>query len=357
MTSSSDQIVISDAYQQLQEEIRQLRLVVAALTSERDDLRYHICPELTARYAESIGNYENRLHYQEIMIRELKRRIELVQSAINYERTVSQDEVDQQVDKEYQEFRDKVDEEARQNEQAQKEQREREQRERASRERWQERYGSHGASGTAGAADDSKDGTNADGRSADGSSDGAENEQGTKGDQDSNRSAGAEGSVDADGSERAANAVPDIKELYRKIVRRLHPDGNPDITEREKELFYKAVQAYKDGDIETLQEIYDEIFGDGTAEDVQRELSYEELVALRDQLKTRIESLNMEIDSIKTAFPYTEKEFLDDADQVSKMQAALEARIHEYEETIKQLNQTLQELMKEMQDLKKRKRK
>lgn len=317
---TSDQIILSDACRRLKEEITRLRLVVAALTSERDDLQYHICPELTARYAELIGNYENRLHYQEITIRELKRRIEMVQAAINYERRVSQEEVDRQVEKEYQKFWKQVDEENQQNEQAKWEQRQRKERESASRERWRERYGS--GSGSA-----------------------------AKGDASNKNEKSAEGFLGTSDNECDADAIPDIKEMYRKIIRKLHPDGNPDITEREKDLFYKAVEAYKDNDIETMQEIYDEVFGSGAAEDASKELSYAELAELCEQLKMRIERLQMEIDSIKISFPYTEKKFLDDVDAVAEMQLALETKIQEYEDIIQQLNQTLQNLMQEMENL------
>lgn len=38
---------------------------------------YHVCPELQAKYAREIGDYQNRANYQELMILELKRRIEI----------------------------------------------------------------------------------------------------------------------------------------------------------------------------------------------------------------------------------------------------------------------------------------
>lgn len=38
-----------------------------------------------------------------------------------------------------------------------------------------------------------------------------------------------------------------LKKLYRKIVRILHTDLNPDISDREKELFYNAIESYRLG--------------------------------------------------------------------------------------------------------------
>ena len=72
----SGEIIVSDALEKMKEEIRILKTKLAELLQERDDLIYHICPELRAKYAAEIGDYQNRANYQELMILELKRRIE-----------------------------------------------------------------------------------------------------------------------------------------------------------------------------------------------------------------------------------------------------------------------------------------
>lgn len=50
------EIIVSDALAKLKEEIRLLKAKLAELLQERDDLIYHICPELRAKYAAEIGD-------------------------------------------------------------------------------------------------------------------------------------------------------------------------------------------------------------------------------------------------------------------------------------------------------------
>ena len=45
----------------------------------------------------------------------------------------------------------------------------------------------------------------------------------------------------------------ELKKLYRKIVKALHPDINPDVSQAQVQLFDNAVSAYKSGDLGTLR--------------------------------------------------------------------------------------------------------
>lgn len=349
------ELIPSDAYADLTREVQQLRGVLASLTSERDELRDHICPELTARYFREIGDYENRLNYQKIIILETKRRIELARAALNREKVISEQEVNRKAAEEYREYREKVDEAFRRAEEARQENEERARRQAEFEQAWEETYG-----GTdAGDADTGDGHATGDGANGDGRDSGGDGENGSG----SSENTGGQGADGYDRSEDGADTGdtppnrrrerPDAKSLYRKIIKKLHPDVNPDITEHEKELFYKAVRAYQEGDVVTLQEIYDEIFS--AQETPEKELSMEELATLREKLKKNIRSLQAEIAAIKRTFPYTIKAYLDDAEAVKQKREELETLISQNEKTLERLTRMYQEICEEMNELREKK--
>ena len=45
----------------------------------------------------------------------------------------------------------------------------------------------------------------------------------------------------------------ELKRLYRRVIKALHPDLNPDLSDEKKELFFKAVRAYESGDLHMLR--------------------------------------------------------------------------------------------------------
>ncbi|MBR2403416.1 MAG: hypothetical protein IKB01_11760 [Lachnospiraceae bacterium] len=333
----SGEIIFSDALEKLNEELRILKAKLAELLQEKDDLIYHVCPELRAKYAAEIGDYQNRANYQELMILELKRRIEIARAALNREQSISEEEVDKQIEKEYQEFHQKVDEEYQKSKKSQEEQAQKEEKRKFYEEQWKNQYGKR--------KEDENTEKNSDTKDSDGENSDTEN---------TSRKSSGDDPEDID-TKPKEKPLPNAKDLYRKIVKKLHPDMNPDVTEHELELFHRAAKAYEEGDIMTLQAIYDEVYGLDTKM-LSQEESMETLISLREQLLERIAKTIEEIEAIKEEFPYTEKAFLDNPEAVKEMQDAIIRLIQEYEKEIIRLNQILQEVNHEMEELQKKKR-
>ena len=142
----------------------------------------------------------------------------------------------------------------------------------------------------------------------------------------------------------------EIKDLYRKIVKRLHPDVHPNPTEREKDLLIKAAEAYRKGDSETLRAIWDELCG-MEMPDEQYENSEEGRKWLREQirkLKARLLALENEIDQICSEYPYTMKNFLEDEGAVEERRRELNQQLQTTRDMAEQLQEYIEQLQKQM---------
>ena len=102
----------------------------------------------------------------------------------------------------------------------------------------------------------------------------------------------------------------ELKKLYRKIVKALHPDINPDVSEAQVQLFDNAVSAYKNGDLGTLR-IIGEMVGNNPLPE-QHKGAMTQLVEERERLEGLLKSIRESIENIKSEYPYTMKDILED---------------------------------------------
>lgn len=134
----------------------------------------------------------------------------------------------------------------------------------------------------------------------------------------------------------------ELKKRYRRIVKALHPDLNPDVTQAQIELFHQAVRAYESGDLLTLRMIDDMV--------VQEELPPETqdpaltLQTKRDQLRKLTETVRKQIDEIKSSFPYTEKELINDEAKIAERRENLQTLIVDYKAAIKAMQAHIKSL-------------
>lgn len=90
----------------------------------------------------------------------------------------------------------------------------------------------------------------------------------------------------------------ELKKLYRKIVKALHPDINPDVSEAQVQLFDNAVSAYKSGDLGTLR-IIGEMVGNNPLPEQHKD-AMTQLVEERERLQGLLKSIRDSIENIKS---------------------------------------------------------
>lgn len=126
------------------------------------------------------------------------------------------------------------------------------------------------------------------------------------------------------------NEKRELRDLYRKLVHRLHPDLHPEQTEWEKELFLKVQDAYEKGDLEKLRELAQQLEAGMPADAVDNETT-EEWEERINQLKEEIAKIREEIEKILQEFPFTYRERLNNPEWIAQTQDMLRKEIPELE--------------------------
>ncbi len=133
-----------------------------------------------------------------------------------------------------------------------------------------------------------------------------------------------------------------IKRIYHKIVKQIHPDINP-LVEKSKELmelWQRAVIAYNNNDLKELQEvellvfkILDKMVGKALDVDIP-------------DINNKIIELEEEITKIQTTDPYQFKYLLDDDEAVKDKKASLNDEKKSYKKYSDELEKILEGLLK-----------
>lgn len=124
-----------------------------------------------------------------------------------------------------------------------------------------------------------------------------------------------------------------IKRIYRRIVKKLHPDINPKTQSDEKlmDLWNQVYNAYccnRKDELEELEVLVNKCLENG------EEIHFQDL-------EERIQKLNDEIERIKSTTPYTYKYLLEDPDQIQQKKDELTKEIKEYESYAEELDEVI----------------
>ncbi len=136
----------------------------------------------------------------------------------------------------------------------------------------------------------------------------------------------------------------ELKKLYRRIIKALHPDLNPNLTQAQLDLFNNAVNAYENGDLNALR-IIDEMVSEPILSDDHKD-AITQLAEEKERLIDLMKTVKESIEKIKSEFPYTVKELINDPKKIAARKAELKSIIHEYEEAIAAYNARIEEMLR-----------
>ena len=136
----------------------------------------------------------------------------------------------------------------------------------------------------------------------------------------------------------------ELKKLYRKIVKALHPDINPDVSEAQVNLFDNAVQAYKNGDLNTLR-IIGEMVGNSPLPEQHKD-ALTQLNEEKDRLQHLLKAIRDSIEQIKSEYPYTMKEIIENEEQTEQKKKELENILSQYNELISIYKAKIEEMIR-----------
>lgn len=135
-----------------------------------------------------------------------------------------------------------------------------------------------------------------------------------------------------------------LKKLYRKIVKTLHPDINPNVSEAQVNLFDNAVQAYKNGDLNTLK-IIGEMVGNSPLPEQHKD-ALTQLNEEKERLQNLLKTIRDSIEQIKSEYPYTMKEIIEDEEQTEQKKKELENILGQYNELISIYKAKIEEMIR-----------
>lgn len=250
-------IIIFPQFEKVKTEIEELREKLSLIILERDNLRYVICKNIENKYLLTLGSLEYRAYNKMVEYLRIKRKVELIQKAINHQEEADIDNIETILDDEFTAYKEKLEEMV----------------------------------NDISSAIDWKNGDFL-------------SEEDTK----------------------------DIKKLYKTIVKKLHPDVNPNITETQKELLLKAITAYEHGDIVTIK-IIAELVADKPETSDFDHLS-KDMLKEKNRLKSLIGVVKKSIKKIKSEYPYTLKNLLDNEEEIKKKREEFTNLIADYEKMI-----------------------
>lgn len=140
-----------------------------------------------------------------------------------------------------------------------------------------------------------------------------------------------------------AESARKLDVIFRKLVRKLHPDLYPNQSEEEKDLWHQLTKAYDHSDLERLEALSVLVQNKQTEEALPDSMG--ELSKAIAQLRDRLESMQQRLKELKACWPYNQGSLLANLDAVKARQKDLARRISEQDKLLEDRQNILNRIL------------
>lgn len=119
----------------------------------------------------------------------------------------------------------------------------------------------------------------------------------------------------------------ELKQLYRLLVKRLHPDWNPDLTQEERDLFVRVQAAYNTANLQELRNIL--LLIEAKEPIILKEETIDSEIT---HYEKSVEDFKKRIEELEKTFPFTMREILSNEEEIRKQQDEIKANIAKLQE-------------------------
>ena len=128
----------------------------------------------------------------------------------------------------------------------------------------------------------------------------------------------------------------ELRDLYYKLAKALHPDLNPNQTKEERDLFLKATIAYRNGDLQALRQIALAVEGANV-----KDIPEDSLQTLIEKARESIAIFQERIDLMNTQFPFIFREQILNPEWIREQQEEMKERIDKAKTRLQELKEYL----------------